>query len=407
MRIPEKGIPKDELFEKMQAYRADDMNWRDGRVWAYVYDPGREAEEVIKQAYMMYLSENALDPTVFPSVLRFENELVAMAASHLDGDDDVVGNFTSGGTESIILAVKTARDYARAERPEIREPEIVLPVDGARGLPEGGATTSASSRCWCRSIRRRFKADVDGDAARHHAEHDPAGRLGGVVRPRRGRSDPRARAARAGARPAAARRRLHGRLPAALLPPPRRAGARLRLQRARRDLDVDGLPQVRLRGQGRLDGAVPQQGAAQVPDLHLRPAGPATRSSTRRCRARKSAGPLAAAWAVLNFIGDDGYLEIARQVLEATRTHRRRHRRDGRPAPAGPAGDEPGGLHVRHGERLPHHRRDEGSAAGTSSRSSASATRRRTSTCRSTRRASDGSTPCSPICASAWRRPRR
>jgi len=112
VRIPEKGIPKDELFAKMQAYRADDMNWRDGRVWAYVYDPGREAEEVIKQAYMSFLSENALDPTVFPSVLRFENELVAMAASHLNGDDDVVGNFTSGGTESIMLAVKTARALA-------------------------------------------------------------------------------------------------------------------------------------------------------------------------------------------------------------------------------------------------------------------------------------------------------
>ena len=73
MRIPEKGIPKDKLFARMQAYRADDMDWRTGRVWAYVYDPGREAEEVIKQAYMSFLSENALDPTVFPSVLRFEN----------------------------------------------------------------------------------------------------------------------------------------------------------------------------------------------------------------------------------------------------------------------------------------------------------------------------------------------
>ena len=64
MRIPGKGLPREELFQRMEAYRAGDMPWRDGRTWAYVYDPGREAEEVIKQAYMMYLSENALDPTV-------------------------------------------------------------------------------------------------------------------------------------------------------------------------------------------------------------------------------------------------------------------------------------------------------------------------------------------------------
>src|SRR3972149_7730685 len=128
MRIPGKGLPREELFQRMEAYRAGDMPWRDGRTWAYVYDPGREAEAVIKQAYMMYLTENALDPTVFPSLLRFENELVAMAAAHLNGDDKVVGNFTSGGTESIMLAVQTARDHARARKPQIREPEIVLPV---------------------------------------------------------------------------------------------------------------------------------------------------------------------------------------------------------------------------------------------------------------------------------------
>jgi glutamate/tyrosine decarboxylase-like PLP-dependent enzyme len=51
-----------------------------------------------------------------------------MAAAHLNGDENVAGNFTSGGTESIMLAVKTARDFARAKRPQIRAPEMVLPV---------------------------------------------------------------------------------------------------------------------------------------------------------------------------------------------------------------------------------------------------------------------------------------
>jgi glutamate/tyrosine decarboxylase-like PLP-dependent enzyme len=76
----------------------------------------------------MFLTENALDPTVFPSTLRLENEVVGMVVNLLRGDENVVGNFTSGGTESLILAVKTARDYARATRPHIKEPEMVLPV---------------------------------------------------------------------------------------------------------------------------------------------------------------------------------------------------------------------------------------------------------------------------------------
>ncbi|MBM4041707.1 MAG: aspartate aminotransferase family protein, partial [Planctomycetes bacterium] len=111
MRIPQKGMASDAVFETLGAYRANDAKWRSGRVWAYVYDPGREAEEVCKRAYTMFLSENALDPTVYPSLLRLENEVVAMGAAHLGGDGQVVGNFTSGGTESILLAVKAARDY--------------------------------------------------------------------------------------------------------------------------------------------------------------------------------------------------------------------------------------------------------------------------------------------------------
>lgn len=107
--------------------RTGDLQWRNGRTFAYVYDAGPDVERVAKEAYASFLSENALDPTVLPSVLRLENEVVGMAAAHLGGGPNTVGNFTSGGTESIILAVKTARDYARAVR-KIDRPQIVLPI---------------------------------------------------------------------------------------------------------------------------------------------------------------------------------------------------------------------------------------------------------------------------------------
>ena len=130
MKIPEKGLSHDEIMQKLQDFRSGDMNTRNGRTWAYIYDPGDKAEEICQKAYMMYLTESALDPTVYPSVMRMENELVAMAKGHVGAGDEAVGNFTSGGTESIILAVKTARDWARANRPEIKEPEMILPVTG-------------------------------------------------------------------------------------------------------------------------------------------------------------------------------------------------------------------------------------------------------------------------------------
>jgi glutamate/tyrosine decarboxylase-like PLP-dependent enzyme len=82
----------------------------------------------------MYLTENALDPLSFPSLLRLENEVVRMTANLLGCNKAVVGNFTSGGTESLILAVKTARDYSRAVKPHIKEPEMVLPITAHSSL---------------------------------------------------------------------------------------------------------------------------------------------------------------------------------------------------------------------------------------------------------------------------------
>jgi sphinganine-1-phosphate aldolase len=128
MPLPKKGRPKEEIFAELERFKARDLDWQAGRVWAYVYNPGDEVREVVHRAYTMFLTENALDPTVFPSLLRLETEVVRMVADLLRGDENVVGHITSGGTESNMLAVKTARDWARAHRPEVTQPEMVLPI---------------------------------------------------------------------------------------------------------------------------------------------------------------------------------------------------------------------------------------------------------------------------------------
>lgn len=127
MKIPQQGLSKEQILSTLQAFKARDMDWKAGKVWCYVYHPGEDPAEVTREAYLSFLSENALDPTVFPSLLKLETEVVRAVIGLLRGDDQAVGHLTSGGTESILLAVKTARDKTRAEHPEITRPEMILP----------------------------------------------------------------------------------------------------------------------------------------------------------------------------------------------------------------------------------------------------------------------------------------
>jgi glutamate/tyrosine decarboxylase-like PLP-dependent enzyme len=309
-------MQKEEIFKQMEAYRAGDMNWRDGRTWAYIYDPGPEAEEVIKRAYMMFLTENALDPTVFPSALRFENEIVGMAAGHLHGDKEVVGNFTSGGTESLMLAVKTARDYFRARRPEIREPEIVLPVTGHAAfqkaahylclkpvlVPVDPKTFKADPEAIRKAITPNTVLLVGSAVSYAHGVVDPIRELGQI----------------------ALEHDLLLHVDACmggfLLPYFRRLGAPV----PDFDFSVPGVTSISM---DLHKYAFAAKGASVIlyRNKELR------RHQIYTCaqwtgytvvnptiQSTKSVGPLAAAWAVLHFIGDEGYLEIARQVLDAT-----------------------------------------------------------------------------------------
>lgn len=124
--LPKKGRPAEEILEQLAQLKQHDVAWDSGKVLAYVYEPKKETEAVTKAAYSMYLIENGLDPTAFPSLLQLENQLMGIAIDLLNGDEETVGSFTSGGTESIILAVKTARDYYKDKHPEIAVPEMII-----------------------------------------------------------------------------------------------------------------------------------------------------------------------------------------------------------------------------------------------------------------------------------------
>jgi sphinganine-1-phosphate aldolase len=126
--LPPKRTPAEQVLARMRALREHDAQWREGKTWSLVYHAGEDVTELLQEAYTMFFSENALNPMAFPSLKKFEAEVVAMTASLLGGDGETVGNMTSGGTESVLMAVKTAREWARARDPGNTAPEMILPA---------------------------------------------------------------------------------------------------------------------------------------------------------------------------------------------------------------------------------------------------------------------------------------
>ncbi len=125
--MPQNGTDWETLKDQMSSLAEGDMDWRNGRTGMYVFYAGEDVLKVAKEAYTMFMSENALGPLAFPSLKQMEDDVVGMGLSLLNAPESAVGNMTSGGSESIFLALKTARDWARDHKKFDGEPEVVLP----------------------------------------------------------------------------------------------------------------------------------------------------------------------------------------------------------------------------------------------------------------------------------------
>ncbi len=316
LKMPSKGMSEDQLFEKLTDFAKTDVPWRDGKTLAYIYDGGADVERVGKRAYMQYLTENALDPTVYPSLARMERELVSMGASHLGGDQDVVGNFTSGGTESCLLAVKTARDWARATK-KIKAPEIVLPVT-AHAAFHKGADYFGLKKVLVPVDPKTYKA-IPAEIEKAVNENT-ALIVTSAVSYAHGVIDPVEEIA-----PIALKHNvlLHvdGCIGGFILPYFRRLGEPV----TPFDFSVPGVTSMSMDWH---KYAYCPKGASII--LHknkdLRRFQIFTCSDwtgytiiNPTIQSAKTGGPVAAAWAVVNFVGDDGYLAYARRTLAATK----------------------------------------------------------------------------------------
>lgn len=125
--LPARGLPHDEILARLEQLREGDADWREGRVFSLVYHADDAHSELVKKAHNLFFSENGLNPMAFQSLRRMEAEVVRMAAAMLHGGPETVGTMTSGGTESILLAVKAARDRARSKNRKLTRPNVVAP----------------------------------------------------------------------------------------------------------------------------------------------------------------------------------------------------------------------------------------------------------------------------------------
>ncbi len=162
MKLPTAGKPHDELLAEMRALQDGDADWHSGRIWSLVYFAGDDVAEVLKEAYTTFLYTNGLSVAAFRSLQKLESEVIAMTAELLGGSE-AVGNMTSGGTESILMAIKTARDMARDKRPGLTEPEMVLPVTAHPAFEKGAHYFGVKPVHI--PVREDFRADLEAAKA--------------------------------------------------------------------------------------------------------------------------------------------------------------------------------------------------------------------------------------------------
>ncbi|MFJ4678571.1 pyridoxal phosphate-dependent decarboxylase family protein [Kitasatospora sp. NPDC088783] len=312
--LPAAGRPAEELLAELRALTAADLPTRGGRTTAYTYDAGRpEVRAAAEGAYLAMLEVNGLDPTAFPSTVALERQVVGAVAARLGGDGRTPGIFTSGGTESILLAVKAARDA----RPEVAEPEIVVPATAHAAFFKAGtylrvkvvavpvdpATFRAVPEAVAAACTDRTVLVVASAPSYAHGVVDPVAAIAA----------------------AAAERGLPCHVDACvggwLLPWLAEAGAEV----PPFDLSVPGV--TSLSCDLHKFGYAPKGASVLLfRDQAMRlaayfacaqwPGYPVVNSTVQ---SSKGAGPLAGAWATLQALGADGYRELGRSALAATR----------------------------------------------------------------------------------------
>jgi sphinganine-1-phosphate aldolase len=319
LAIPATGTAWPELERQLEAAKAHDVAWRSGRSPAFIHFAGDDVLEVAKRAYQMYFSENGLGLRAFGSLAKFESEVVAMGLSLLHGSADARGAMTTGGTESIFLAAKAARDLSRADRDTGRA-NIVL------ALSAHPAFDKAAHFLGLETIRTPLGADfrADPQAIAAAITADTVMVVGSAPAYPHGVMDPIAAIAAV-----AAERKIWMHVDACvggyIAPFAVKLGAPIEPF----DFALPGVTSISAdlhkygyaaKGASTLFFADAASFAGMSYSFDNWPRG---QYMTNTLVGTRAGGAIAAAWAVMNYLGEEGYLRVTQRVLATRQAYER------------------------------------------------------------------------------------
>ncbi len=157
MALPAHGLDRDDVLAQLDGFKANDVRWREGRAFTLAYTAGDDVVAVAEAAYARFATENALNTDAFPSLRRIQAEVVDAVGGWLHAGDEGAGFMTSGGTESILLVVKAARERGRKEK-GITNPNVVLPTSAHAAFEKACYYFGLDSRRV--AVRSDWRADV-------------------------------------------------------------------------------------------------------------------------------------------------------------------------------------------------------------------------------------------------------
>jgi glutamate/tyrosine decarboxylase-like PLP-dependent enzyme len=304
-----------EVMAQVASIGNADLRWNEGRAFSLAYYAGPEVQAVADQAYAMYGSTNGLNADAFPSLKKFQADVVATVNRWVHGDETSAGFMTSGGTESILLAVKAARERGRREF-GITQPNVVLPTSAHAAFEKACYYFGLESRRV--PVRADWRADVE--ATRQAIDANTVLIVGSAPQYPQGVVDPIVDLAAI-----ARERNINCHVDACMggvtLTFLERLGESIPLW----DFRVDGVTSISV---DMHKYGYTSKGASVIMHRNRQLRSYQTFVTdnwlggfygSSGVLGTKSGGPMASAWAVMNYLGDEGYLRLTESARATTR----------------------------------------------------------------------------------------
>jgi len=163
--LPVMGKPHDEIIMEMKSLaEQEDNKWKNGLISGGVFHGDENHINFLNQVYAIQSQSDPLYPNIWPSAIKYDSEIVSMTANMLGAgstesgsQNQICGTVTSGGTESIILAMKTYRDKAKIEK-GISSPEMIIPESAHAAFDK--ASQYLNIKKVTMPLNKNFAADI-------------------------------------------------------------------------------------------------------------------------------------------------------------------------------------------------------------------------------------------------------